>query len=132
MSRFIPIKKEIIIGVLIGLAILFILFILLLPCAVYFYQAEERDIKPQYSFIIAKVTNYVLTDAMANGKQTHSGAAACSRAIPLETKIEIDGRPYTCEDRLSKQYDDRFDLWTPKYEDAINWGIQEKLVKVYD
>lgn len=35
---------------------------------------------------------------------------ACPRALPLGTEVEIDGRRYTCEDRLAPKYDSRIDI----------------------
>jgi len=35
---------------------------------------------------------------------------ACPRAIPLGTIIEIDGKDYTCLDRLAEKYDNRIDI----------------------
>ena len=35
---------------------------------------------------------------------------ACPRAVPLGTKVEIDGKMYVCEDRLAEKYDSRYDI----------------------
>ena len=37
-------------------------------------------------------------------------AVACPRRIGLGTTVEINGSTYTCEDRLAKKFDDRFDI----------------------
>lgn len=35
---------------------------------------------------------------------------ACPRKMPFGTKVEIDGKVYTCEDRLAEKYDNRIDI----------------------
>jgi len=41
---------------------------------------------------------------------------ACPRVVPLGTIIEIDGKDYTCLDRLAKKYDNRYDISCDKDE----------------
>jgi|GEM_PF-3471423 len=71
---------------------------------------------------------------MASGKIVYNGAIACPSFMDLETKIGIDGKIYTCEDRMAPRYRDNynFDIWMETTTDAINWGVQEKLIKIYN
>ena len=68
---------------------------------------------------------------MANGKPPSVGYAACSRSIPLGTKIGVLGKVYECGDRLSKKYDDRVDLFVSSYEEAIKFGKRTERVIIY-
>lgn len=61
---------------------------------------------------------------MASGKRVYEGAVACSRAIPLGTKIKVAGKIYTCEDRLAKRFDDRVDIFFEDYNEALRFGRQ--------
>lgn len=61
-----------------------------------------------------------------------SDIAACPRAIPLGTTIDINGRTYTCLDRLAQKYDSRFDISFDKdIQAAIKFGKQTHDVIVY-
>ena len=80
--------------------------------------------------IEAIITAYVLTGTMANGQKTHEGSVACPRIYNLGQRVEILGKVYTCHDRTSKKYDGRFDIWMPKYEDAIKFGKRKLKVKI--
>lgn len=75
------------------------------------------------------ITAYCLSGIMANGEKVHQGAVACPRFIPLGTKICINNKSYTCHDRLSKKYDNRFDIWMPSCQDTIKFGKQK--LRVY-
>lgn len=71
---------------------------------------------------------------MANGRAPKEGDAACPRAIPLGTQIEIDGVPYTCSDRTARKYDGRYDIFAgygmTGYNIAKKWGKQIKEVTI--
>tara|TARA_Y100000310_G_scaffold69685_1_gene65233 strand:- start:555 stop:1001 length:447 start_codon:yes stop_codon:yes gene_type:complete len=66
----------------------------------------------------------------ASGARTREGIIACPRNIEFGTEIIIDGKSYTCEDRLSLKYDNRFDVWFASKEKAIEFGKQEKIVNI--
>jgi hypothetical protein len=42
---------------------------------------------------------------MASGKIVYEGAVACPRNLKLGTKVIIDGKTYTCEDRYATWLD---------------------------
>mgnify|MGYP001561690730 CR=1 FL=1 len=73
---------------------------------------------------------------MASGKSAYIGAAACPRVMALGTKIIIEGQSYICEDRTSKLYDGRFDLFfgygEESYRRAKQFGIQNKEIVLYN
>jgi 3D (Asp-Asp-Asp) domain-containing protein len=72
---------------------------------------------------------------MASGKPAYVGAIACPRNIKLGTVVMIDDKQYTCEDRVSLKYPERFDIFLgygeQSYRDAINFGIQKKVVRIF-
>ncbi|MDI6808430.1 MAG: 3D domain-containing protein [Candidatus Eisenbacteria bacterium] len=65
---------------------------------------------------------------MANGQLVHDGAIACPRRYPFGTTVYIGAKRYTCTDRMSRRYDDRFDIWFPTRSAALVWGKQERTV----
>ena len=120
-----------ILGFLAGLIVGFFATSILLsvPGHSFNYVAPAAEV-PNYQIIKATITKYVLRGTMANGEQVHLGAIACPRRIKLGTKVLIDGQEYICKDRLAKRYDDRFDIWEPDYDVAIQWGKQNKDVAI--
>ncbi len=87
----------------------------------------------------APVTAYSALDschhancAMASGNPAYIGAVACPRHIPLFTRITINNQTYTCEDRTSTRYPDRFDIFMgytlEDHQKAINFGIKKLIV----
>lgn len=80
--------------------------------------------------IEAIVTAYVLHGTMANGKPVHLGAIACPRKYELGTRVKIQGVIYTCEDRTSRRYDGRWDIWMEDYRDAINFGKRKLKITI--
>ena len=68
----------------------------------------------------------------ANGETTKQGTIACPKMLPFGTRVEIKGKPYTCNDRMGKRYrqGDYFDIWSPSKEVAISHGRQKLEVKV--
>ena len=95
----------------------------------------------EHKIITAVTTAYSEIDSchykgclMANTKPAHAGAVACPRDIKLGTKIEIDGKEYTCEDRTAKRYDGRFDIWMGYGEEShsksLSYGIKNKQITI--
>lgn len=80
----------------------------------------------------ATFTSYCLRGTMANGEKVHQGAIACSRDIPLGTKIYTSGEIFTCEDRLAKRFDHRFDIWMEDCSKSLDFGkrtLEYKIIK---
>jgi len=69
---------------------------------------------------------------MASGKKVYPGAAACPEFLEFGTKVEIEGKIYTCEDRMHKRYRDKwyFDIWMPEKAYAYEFGRQLLEVKI--
>lgn len=75
---------------------------------------------PSYNQLRAYVTGYNTVPAQtsrtpctaADGADIcgRSDAVACPRGIGFGTVVEIRGTTYTCEDRLARKYDTRFDI----------------------
>lgn len=88
--------------------------------------------------IVAEITSYSSepdqTDdtpfITASGTHVHDGTIACPQKYAFGTEVKIDGKTYTCEDRMNKKFPDRFDIWNESNEQAIAWGLQEKRIVV--
>lgn len=62
---------------------------------------------------------------MASGKKVYEGAVA-NNCLPFGSKIELNGKIYTVEDRMNKRYGcEHFDLFFNSYAEAIEFGRQE-------
>lgn len=64
---------------------------------------------------------------MASGKKVYQGAIACPSKYEFGTKIVVNGREYTCEDRMNARYRDKeyFDILMSSYEEAIQFGRKQ-------
>lgn len=61
---------------------------------------------------------------MASGKKVYEGAVA-NNCLPFGSKIELNGKIYTVEDRMNKRYGcEHFDLFFNSYAEAIEFGRQ--------
>lgn len=73
---------------------------------------------------------------VASGKIADHGMVACPRSLPLGTKIEIDGKDYTCEDRYNADLSDRIDIWFGYGESALtearNYGRKVVNIRIID
>lgn len=74
--------------------------------------------------------------AYANG-YTATGAkaiqgvtiAADPDVLPMGTEIELDGHTYTVQDTGGAIAGNRLDLYFDSHEDALRWGVREKIVR---
>ena len=56
-----------------------------------------------------------------------------NNCLPFGSLISIDGIFYTVNDRMNKRYGcEVFDIWMLNKQDAINWGVKYKEIKVYE
>ena len=100
-------------------------------------KVAEASSKPSnnYRTITVKTTAYTLyenetpSSTMANGQEVYVGAVAYN-GVPLGTKIEIDGNMYTVCDRVGS--DGVVDIYMNSYNEAVQYGVQYKEVKIYD
>jgi 3D (Asp-Asp-Asp) domain-containing protein len=62
----------------------------------------------------------------ASGVHVREGITiAAPRSIPFGTRIHIPGAGWrTVQDRLSRRYDHRLDLYFTSHRAALQWGIQ--------
>ncbi len=105
----------------------------------YVSQVEAHELS--YEVVTAYVTGYNLvpsqTDSTpcigASGKNLcgRRDTMACPRAYAFGTAVEVDGRIYSCEDRLHKKYDDRFDVNCDKDVSCPAQVTGIKSVKIY-
>lgn len=67
----------------------------------------------------------------ADGSHVEEGwTIAGPRNLPLGTIVEVDGHVYELQDRTAKRFDGRFDIYFESHQEALNFGIQKKDVKI--
>lgn len=108
-------------------------------------EMKESVQEPEYRVISASVTMYSGVESchypgcpMASGKKAYIGAAACPKEYKFGTKVMIEGRIVTCEDRtatwIQAKYGSTFDVFagysSSSYEDAVKFGRRELKVKI--
>ena len=54
---------------------------------------------------------------------------AAPRNVPLGTKVLIDGKPFTVEDRTARRFDGRWDIYFERHQDAKNFGKRKLKVQ---
>lgn len=67
----------------------------------------------------------------ASGTKATQGRTIAADHLPFGTLVEIDGHIYTVEDRFGGGYTDKIDIYFDNYMAAINFGRQQRLVRVY-
>jgi 3D (Asp-Asp-Asp) domain-containing protein len=94
-----------------------LLFVPFMPKVALAYQADSRP-------FVATVTAYSSPSkaVTASGTAVSDGVLACPRKYPLGSKFTIEGKIYECRDRLSRKYDNRFDIWKPTRIAALLFG----------
>lgn len=112
-----------------------ILWILVLVMATFLFCILQPE-KASAAEIKSTVTGYSSLDScntklclMASGKSAYVGAVACPTKLPLGSKVRIQGKVYTCEDRTAKRFDGRYDIFfgygKEAHQKALNWGIKK-------
>lgn len=74
----------------------------------------------------AYANGYTATGAKATQGVT---VAADPAVLPMGTEIELDGHTYTVQDTGGAIAGNRLDLYFDNHEDALRWGVQEKMVR---
>lgn len=74
----------------------------------------------------AYANGYTATGAKATQGVT---VAADPAVLPMGTEIQIDGHTYTVQDTGGAIKGNRLDLYFDSHEDALQWGVQEKMVQ---
>lgn len=67
----------------------------------------------------------------ATGEKATQGVtiAADPDVLPMGTEIELDGHTYTVQDTGGDIAGNRLDLYFDNHEDALQWGVREKIVR---
>lgn len=74
----------------------------------------------------AYANGYTATGAKATQGVT---IAADPDVLPMGTEIELDGHTYTVQDTGGAIAGNRLDLYFDSHEDALQWGVREKIVR---
>lgn len=63
-------------------------------------------------------------DITANGDRVYVGGIACPTRYAFGTQVRIEGRTYTCNDRMNQRYQrgNYFDIFMSEKSAAIHWG----------
>ena len=64
--------------------------------------------------------------------KVRDGVIACPRYIKFFTKVEVNGKEYICEDRMNIRHKDRFDIWFPSTQEALQFGIKTLTVIIHE
>ena len=107
----------------------------------FIYEAEAEEVVEQDTkIVIATITAYTSsvdeTDdtpfITASGATTGEGVIACPPKYEFGTLIEIEGRQFTCEDRMNRRYhkEERFDIWVETKSEAYQWGVRELPIQI--
>ena len=66
----------------------------------------------------------------ASGSTVQDGTIACPSRFEFGQIVEIEGKRYTCEDRMNARYrnTNHFDIWMENRQDAIEWGRRNVIV----
>lgn len=122
--------------------ILFVSQIARIPRTMHYeFDRGDRYIQPEVETIYAEVTAYSSSEdetdseplVMASGDIVYDGAVACPARYEMGTRIIIQGKTYTCLDRMHKRYRDGnyFDIWVTSKEEAFEFGRQQLIIHVY-
>lgn len=67
----------------------------------------------------------------ATGEKATQGVtvAADPDVLPMGTEIELDGHTYTVQDTGGAIAGNRLDLYFDSHDDALQWGVREKIVR---
>jgi len=68
----------------------------------------------------------------ASGARTGDGIIACPPKYEFGTQVEIEGKTFTCEDRMNRRYhqEERFDMWVETKAEAFQWGVRQLPVEI--
>lgn len=101
---------------------------------------KKEVIVKEHIVVVATITAYTSsvdeTDdtpfITASGSRTGEGTLACPPKYKFGTKILINGKEYTCLDRMNRRYweQERFDMWVETKGEAFEWGIKKLEVKI--
>lgn len=103
---------------------------------------QEKEIEVKFKKIKAEITMYSSevgqTDdtpfTTANGEQVKDGGIACPIKYKFGTKVEINNKIYSCNDRMGIRYQntEHFDIWSASKQQALSFGRKQMTIKVYE
>lgn len=101
-------------------------------------QPPEPPLPVPAEVLMAEVTAYTshpdetddTPEVNAAGEKPGHGSLACPRRFELGTAFVIEGKRYVCDDRMNRRFTNRFDIWMPSREQAIEFGIQNMPVEI--
>ena len=71
----------------------------------------------------------VVLPSSNNPQEARETQTANPDVLPMGTEIELDGHTYTVQDTGGAIAGNRLDLYFDSHEDALRWGVQEKIVR---
>lgn len=102
-------------------------------------EEPKKKVEPKIrEEVVAEITAYTASvdetddtpNITASGKVVGPGMVACPYKYKFGTRVMILGKIYTCEDRMSRKYPDRFDIFVGSKQEAYNFGIKTLTVKI--
>lgn len=113
-------------------------FLPLIPSTTTYYQRiPERAFTEVQAVVTAYTSSKGETDdrpfETASGEHVKQGTLACPSKLAFGTIVEINGKEYTCLDRMNKRYRsvEAYDMWVENKQIAYQFGRQTLSVKVY-
>lgn len=102
--------------------------------------SSQIVIERQSMVIQAEVTAYNAVhaqtdstpDIVASGKKAKVGMAACPSWLEFGREIKVDGKQFTCEDRMARRYRDGnyFDILVESKKEAMEWGRRTLAIQI--
>lgn len=103
-------------------------------------KTEAEPVYQTVETFSASVSGYTSREAetdstpfiTANGDHVYYGGVACPSRYKFGTKVMINGKDFTCNDRMNQRYrsGNYFDIWMPTLEEALTHGRRQIEVKI--
>lgn len=96
-----------------------------------FYEKEVKAYA--YNLLEGQTDSDPLTGASGRRLDLYSYSVIACNWLPFNTPVEIDNRLYIVQDRMDKRYvGNEIDILMDTKENARKFGVQTKLVKIYE
>jgi len=85
---------------------------------------EQEEAKTGQFTAYSAGDGYTPGTTMASTKEVYEGAIACPIKYEFGTKIEVNGKTYTCEDRMAERFreGEYFDIYMNDIDQALAFG----------
>ena len=99
-------------------------------------MAQEIDPVQVPAVVTAYTSSVDETDSTPNvnaaGTHPHNGSVACPSKYSFGTQVQIDGKTYICDDRMSanRRGDSYFDIWVHTKSEAFYFGKEITMVTI--